>query len=122
MQPYSYNRMHFYITNTNIRRSNFTTMPAFLIPIWDSYWIAMDMTESSTAKQAVAVTRALFEQNPKRAPASEKIMEAMSTYSKLSKLEAHVKATKKVVGTNREKEKIKFTRKGSLYDGSWFTT
>ena len=89
-------------------------------PIWDMYWSAMDMTNSVTAKKAVAATRKLFEDHPNKMPPKEKVVEVALMYTKFRSLKEKVDAVLKLAEIGGWTDKIKFRDGRNLYDGTYF--
>ena len=61
-------------------RSNVVMMPALMHPIWDMYWIAMNMTESLTVKRAVTATQKFFEEHSNKMPTKGRILDMVQMY------------------------------------------
>lgn len=110
--------MRTHIICPHFRRNTFSAMPGILHVIWDTYWTAMDMPNSFTARQATAKTKDMFLRHIST-PTNEELIDNMTAYSGLERLQPMITAASKLKEFGYCKVSISNAQGHKLYDGQW---
>ncbi|KAI6019077.1 hypothetical protein EDC04DRAFT_2607648 [Pisolithus marmoratus] len=118
-KTYKYADMKTYITNPKINCPEFTSMPAIMWPLWDMYWLAMDLPDDRMAQLATEHTRKLFASHEKT-PTPKRLSQAVDMYKDIVCLGSKYNAARRLIQLDLAKKRIKREDVAKLYDGGLF--